>query len=50
MNKFLNCESPLLTCMVQARTPERIKELIDLSIPEGAEELVFCEQHLYLYT
>lgn len=34
---FLNAERPLLTCMVQAHTPERIKELIDLSLPEGAE-------------
>ena len=31
--------------MVQARTPERIKELIDLSIPEGAEAfgMQFCK-------
>ena len=34
---FLNHEHSLLTCMVQARTPERIRELISLSIPEGAE-------------
>lgn len=39
MNKrsFLNCEKPLLTCMVQASTPSRIKELIDASVAEGAE-------------
>ena len=39
MNKptFLNYERPLLTVMVQAETPGRIKELIDASVPEGAE-------------
>ena len=43
-NSFLNYERPLLTCMVQANTPERIKELIDLSIPEGADAfgMQFC--------
>ena len=43
-NSFLNYERPLLTCMVQAKTPERIKELIDLSIPEGADAfgMQFC--------
>ena len=42
---FLNCEKPLLTCMVQAKTPERIKELVDASIPEGAEAfgMQFCK-------
>lgn len=30
-------EKALLTVMVQAETPERIKELIDKSVPEGAE-------------
>ena len=34
---FLTYERPLLTCMVQADNPDRIKELIDLSLPEGAE-------------
>ena len=34
---FLEYEKPILTTMVQAETPERIKELIDLSLPEGAE-------------
>ncbi len=34
---FLKFEKPLLTVMVQAKTPERIKELIDKSLPEGAE-------------
>ena len=34
---FLEYEKPLLTVMVQAKTPERIKELIDKSLPEGAE-------------
>jgi 3-dehydroquinate dehydratase len=34
---FLEYERPLLTVMVQARTPDRIKELIDVSVPEGAE-------------
>ena len=36
-SNFLNYERPLLTCMVQASTPERTKELITLSRPEGAE-------------
>ena len=41
---FLNSDHPLLTTMVQAHTPDRIKELIDLSIPEGAEAfgMQFC--------
>ncbi len=41
---FLNQEKPILTTMVQAETPERIKELIDLSLPEGAEAfgMQFC--------
>ena len=34
---FLEYEKPLLTCMVQANNPQRIKELISLSLPEGAE-------------
>ena len=46
MNKrtFLNHGNPLLTCMVQADNPARIKELIDASVPEGAEAfgMQFC--------
>ena len=34
---FLEYEKPLLTCMVQADRPQRIKDLISLSLPEGAE-------------
>lgn len=34
---FFNNEKATLTVMVQSRTPKRIKELIDKSIPEGAE-------------
>lgn len=34
---FLNHEKALLTTMVQADNPDRIKELIDKSIPEGSE-------------
>lgn len=34
---FLKYEKPLLTTMVQADNPDRIKELITLSLPEGAE-------------
>ena len=42
--KFLTQEKPMLTCMVQAKDPDRIKELIDLSRPEGAEAfgMQFC--------
>lgn len=41
---FLTYEKPLLTCMVQADNPDRIKELIRASIPEGAEAfgMQFC--------
>ncbi len=41
---FLTHEKPLLTCMVQADNPDRVKELIDTSIPEGAEAfgMQFC--------
>ncbi len=46
MNKptFLTYEKPLLTCMVQADNPDRIRELITLSRPEGAEAfgMQFC--------
>ena len=34
---FLECDKPLLTAMVQADNPERIKELIDNSLSCGAE-------------
>jgi len=42
---FLTYEKPLLTCMVQADNPDRIKELIDASLPEGAEAIgmQFCK-------
>ena len=42
---FLNYEKPLLTSMVQADNPDRIKELIDASLPEGAEAfgMQFCK-------
>ena len=47
MNKptFLKYDKPLLVCMVQARTPYRIKELVSASIPEGAEAfgMQFCK-------
>ena len=41
---FLKYEKPLLTCMVQADNPARIKELIAASISEGAEAfgMQFC--------
>ena len=41
---FLTYEKPLLTCMVQAADPDRIKELIDASVPAGAEAIgmQFC--------
>lgn len=34
---FLNNEKALLTVMVQANDPDRVKELVDKSLPEGAE-------------
>ena len=42
---FLNREKPSLVCMVQADNPDRIKELIDLSLTEGAEAfgMQFCK-------
>ena len=39
---FLNYEKPLITCMVQAETPERIKELISLSNGAEAFGMQFC--------
>ena len=42
---FLKYDKALLTVMVQADNPERIKELIDKSLPEGAEAfgMQFCK-------
>ena len=42
---FLDYEKPLLTSMVQAGDPDRIKELIDASVNEGAEAIgmQFCK-------
>ncbi|MBE6596839.1 MAG: type I 3-dehydroquinate dehydratase [Ruminococcaceae bacterium] len=42
---FLKYEKPLLTCMVQADNPDRIKELITQSRPNGAEAfgMQFCK-------
>ena len=37
MPTFLTYEKPLLTCMVQADNPARLRELITLARPEGAE-------------
>ena len=34
---FLNCKKATLTVMVQADNPTRIKELMDKSLPAGAE-------------
>ena len=36
---FLDYEKPLITSMVQADNPKRIKELIDASVREGAEAI-----------
>lgn len=52
---FLNYERPILTSMVQANNPDRIKELVTLSIAEGAEALgmQFCrmrEEYKTAYT
>ena len=45
MSLFLTCQKPLLTCMVQADTPSRIKELVAKALPEGAEAIgmQFCK-------
>lgn len=42
---FLNSEKPIITVMVQADNPDRIKELIDKSLPQGAEAfgMQFCK-------
>ena len=34
---FLKYDKPTITTMVQADNPDRVKELIDKSLPEGAE-------------
>ena len=41
---FLTKDEPMLVCMVQAYTPERVEELMELSRPEGAEAfgMQFC--------
>ncbi len=41
---FLDYEKPLLTCMLQAENPDRIKHLINCSISNGAEAfgMQFC--------
>lgn len=36
-NPFFEYDNPLLTVMVQSDNPDRIKELINKSVPEGAE-------------
>lgn len=36
-HSFFERDKALLTVMVQADNPDRIKELIDKSVPEGAE-------------
>lgn len=45
---FLTYEKPLLTCMVQADNPERIRQLITLARPEGAEAfgMQFCRMRV----
>ena len=42
---FLKSDNPIITTMVQANNPDRIKELIDKSLPEGAEAfgMQFCK-------
>ena len=42
---FLKYEKPLLTCMVQAEDPDRVKELMEGAFPEGAEAfgMQFCK-------
>ena len=44
-SSFLTGEKPLLTCMVQANNPDRIKELVKLSASQGAEAfgMQFCK-------
>ena len=43
-SNFLKYDYPPLVCMVQADNPSRVKELIGLSLPEGAEAfgMQFC--------
>ena len=42
---FLKFEKPILTCMVQADNPDRMKELMDASVSQGAEAfgMQFCK-------
>lgn len=44
-SSFLNHERPLLVSMIQARTPERVEELMERSLEEGAEAfgIQFCK-------
>lgn len=46
-NSFFNNEKATLTVMVQAHTPDRIKELIDKSLPEGAEAFGMQFEQMY---
>jgi hypothetical protein len=41
---FLNYEKPLLTVMIDADNPDRVKELVDSSVSNGAEAIgmQFC--------
>lgn len=45
MRTFLQSDKALITCMVQANNPDRVKELIVKSRPEGAEAygMQFCQ-------
>lgn len=49
---FSEFEKPLLTCMVQGATPERVEQLMAASLPEGAEAfgLQFCRLPRRLHT
>lgn len=42
---FFNNDRALITAMVQAKTPERTKELIDIAIPQGAEAFGMQFEH-----
>ena len=45
MRIFLQSDKAMITCMVQANNPDRVKELITKSRPEGAESfgMQFCQ-------
>ncbi len=45
MSSFLNHSKPLIVSMVQATTPDGVKELMDLSLSEGADAfgMQFCK-------